>query len=55
VTQIKDILINMAGSDEGKKALREFEETSQFDEITAATAKNLVEIGKWAVAELELK
>jgi ABC-type phosphate/phosphonate transport system substrate-binding protein len=28
VTQIKDILINMAGSDEGKKALREFEETS---------------------------
>ena len=55
VTQIKDILINMAGSDDGKKVLREFEETSQFDEITAATAKQLVEIGKWAAAELELK
>jgi phosphonate transport system substrate-binding protein len=55
VTQIKDILINMAGSDEGKKALREFEQTSQFDEITAASAKHLVEIGKWAAAELELK
>jgi ABC-type phosphate/phosphonate transport system substrate-binding protein len=55
VTQIKNILINMAGSDEGKKVLHEFEETSQFDEITAATAKQLVEMGKWAAAELELK
>ena len=53
--QIKDILIKMAGSEEGKKVLREFEETSQFDEITAASAKHLVEIGKWAAAELELK
>ena len=45
----------MTDSEEGKKVLREFEETSQFDEITATSAKHLVEIGKWAAAELELK
>lgn len=55
VTQIKEILIRMDTSEEGRKVLLEFEATNKFDEITPASSGRLVRIGKWAATELELK
>ena len=33
VTRVKEVLLNMHQTEEGEKALRDFESTTQFDEI----------------------
>lgn len=55
VAKIKETLIQMDQSDEGKKALERFERTAKFDEIPEQGMAPLLKAGKWIDAELGLR
>ncbi len=55
VGKIKETLIQMDQSAEGKKALERFERTTKFDEIPDETMAPLLKAGKWIDAELGIK
>lgn len=53
VNRIKEILIQMHRSEEGKGILEHFEKTTQFDELTAQAWSPLLKLGKLIDAELK--
>jgi len=55
LAKIKETLIQMDQSDQGKKALEKFERTTKFDEIPEQGIAPLLKAGKWIDAELGLK
>lgn len=55
VDRIKEILINMDKSEEGRKTLQEFEKTSKFDEIPQEALNFLLKSHKFIKNELGLK
>ena len=55
LAKIKETLIQMDQSDQGKKALEKFERTIKFDEIPEQGIAPLLKAGKWIDAELGLK
>ena len=55
VAKIKETLIQMDQSDQGKKTLEKFERTTKFDEIPEQGIAPLLKAGKWIDAELGLK
>lgn len=55
VARIKEILMKMDQSEEGKKALQQFEKTAKFDELTEQLMGPLLKTGKLIDAELGLR
>lgn len=55
VAKIKETLVQMDQSAEGKKELERFERTTKFDEIPEQGIAPLLKAGKWIDAELGLK
>jgi phosphonate transport system substrate-binding protein len=55
VAKIKNILINMSQTEEGRKVLREFDNTTKFDEIPAPVHDQLTGLKKYLEAELKPK
>lgn len=55
VTRIKQVLIEMDQSPEGRNALKQFEETTKFDEIPELSIAQLNEARKFVAAELRLR
>lgn len=53
--RIKEILIGMQATEEGKKTLRDFEKTAKFDEIPAPSLARLTKANKWIGLELGLR
>lgn len=53
--KIKEILMQMNQSDEGKKALEKFERTAKFDQVPEQMMAPLLKAGKWIDAELGIK
>jgi ABC-type phosphate/phosphonate transport system substrate-binding protein len=52
VTRIKEIMIEMDQSPEGRSALREFEETTKFDELPGPSMAQLLTLRKFVEAEV---
>jgi len=55
VARIKEILKDMHQSEEGKKALEDFEKTSRFDELHAQALAPFLKAGKFIDAEFGVK
>ena len=55
VATIKEILVKMHQSEEGKKALKEFENTAKFDELPERAMAPFLKAGKFIDAELGIK
>ena len=55
VARIKEILLNMHQSEEGRKVLKEFENTSRFDELPEKAMAPFLKAGKFIDAELGIK
>lgn len=55
VTKIKAILIQMDQSEEGRRALKDFERTTMFDELPSASTAQLLNVRKFVEAELRLR
>ena len=55
VARIKEILIKMDQSEEGKKALQDFEKTTKFDEIPKGVLNPLLQSMKFIEAEFNIK
>jgi phosphonate transport system substrate-binding protein len=55
VTRIKQILIEMDQSPEGRSALKEFEETTKFDELPGPSIAQLLKTRKFIAADLRLR
>ena len=55
VTKIKEILIQMDQSQEGRSALKEFEHTTKFDELPSSSTAQLLKVRKFVEAELRLR
>ena len=55
VTKIKQILIQMDLSQEGRSALKEFERTTMFDEVPSSSTAQLLKVRKFVEAELRLR
>jgi phosphonate transport system substrate-binding protein len=55
VARIKEILLKMDQSEEGRKALQEFERTVKFDEIPDQAMAPLLKSMKFIEAELGLQ
>ena len=55
VTKIKEILIQMDQSQEGRSALKEFERTIMFDELPNSSTAQLLKVRKFVEAELRLR
>lgn len=53
VTKIKNILLNMTGTEEGRKILREFNNTTKFDEIPVPVHDLMTGLKKYVEAELK--
>jgi phosphonate transport system substrate-binding protein len=53
--RIKEILIKMDQSEEGKKTLQDFEKTTKFDELPDQSMPPLLKLQKFIDAELEVK
>lgn len=54
-TKIKQILIGMDQSPEGRSALKQFEETTKFDEVPAESMTQFKDARKFLEAELKLR
>lgn len=52
VSKMKEVLTNMHRSDEGKRALEQFEQTTRFDELPAAAMGPFLKAGKFIEAEV---
>jgi phosphonate transport system substrate-binding protein len=55
VTKIKEILIQMDQSQEGRSALKEFEHTTKFDELPSSSMPQIRKMRKFVAAELRLR
>ena len=55
VARVKELLLNMHKSEEGEKALREFESTTKFDEIPVQAVDRAEGLKKYIEAELKLQ
>jgi phosphonate transport system substrate-binding protein len=55
VTKIKETLILMDQSQEGRSALKEFEHTTKFDELPSSSTGQLLKVRKFVAAELRLR
>jgi phosphonate transport system substrate-binding protein len=55
VTRIKEVLIEMDQSQEGRSALKEFQKTTKFDELPAPSMAQLLKARKFVEAEIRLK
>ena len=55
VTKMKEILIQMDQSQEGRSALKEFEHTTKFDDLPASSTAQLLKVRKFVEAELRLR
>ena len=55
VTKVKEILLNMHRSEVGGKVLREFENTTKFDEIPVQAIDLMTRLRKYLDAELKLQ
>lgn len=55
VTKIKEILMQMDQSQEGRSALKEFEGTTKFDELPGSSMAQLLKVRKFVEAELKLR
>lgn len=55
VNRIKEILLKMDQSEEGKKTLADFENTTKFDEIPANSMAPILKAGKFIDAEFNIK
>lgn len=55
VARIREILLNMDQSEEGKKVLRSFEKTTKFDELPASSLSPFSQVQKLIDAEIGLK
>jgi phosphonate transport system substrate-binding protein len=53
VTKIKNILLNMTRTEEGREVLREFHNTTKFDEIPAPVHDLMMGLKKYVEAELK--
>ena len=55
VERIKDVLMKMHQSEEGRKALEDFEKTTRFDELPDQAMAPFLKAGKFIDAELGVK
>lgn len=55
VTNIKKILIQMDQSREGRRALKDFERTTMFDELPSSSMAQILKMRKFVAAELKLR
>ena len=55
VTRIKEILIEMDQSQEGRSALKEFEETTKFDQLPGPSMVQLLKARKFVEAEVRIR
>jgi phosphonate transport system substrate-binding protein len=55
VIKIKEILMQMDQSQEGRSALKEFEHTTKFDELPSSSTAQLLKMRKFVAAELRLR
>jgi phosphonate transport system substrate-binding protein len=55
VTKVKEILIQMDQSQEGRSALKEFEHTTKFDELPSSSTVQLMKVRRFVEAELRLR
>jgi phosphonate transport system substrate-binding protein len=55
VTKIKEILMQMDQSPEGRSALKEFEHTTKFDELPGSSTAQLLKVRKFVEGELRLR
>lgn len=53
LTKIKNVLLNMTRTEEGRKVLREFDNTTKFDEIPAPVHDLMMRSKKYVKAELK--
>ena len=53
LTKIKNVLLNMTRTEEGRKVLREFDNTTKFDEIPAPVHDLMMGFKKYVEAELK--
>jgi phosphonate transport system substrate-binding protein len=53
LTKIKNVLLNMTRTEEGRKVLREFDNTTKFDEIPAPVHDLMMGLKKYVEAELK--
>ncbi len=52
VARIKDVLMTMDQSEEGRKALQDFEKTTKFDELSEQSLAPLLKLERWVQEEL---
>jgi hypothetical protein len=55
VTEIKKILIGMNQSQEGRSALKDFEQTTKFDELAGSSMARLLSTQRFVAAEIGLR
>ena len=55
VARVKELLLNMHHSEEGEKALRDFESTTKFEEIPVQAIDLMARLKKYIDAELKLQ
>jgi phosphonate transport system substrate-binding protein len=55
VARIKEMLLKMHQSEEGKKALEDFEKTTRFDELPEQTMLPFLKAGKFIDSEVGIK
>ena len=55
VTRVREVLLNMQHSEEGGRVLREFENTTKFDEIPAHAIDLMAGLRKYVDAEIKLQ
>ena len=55
VTKVKNILIQMDQSEEGRRALKDFERTTKFDELPSSSTAQVLKVRKFVEAELRLR
>jgi len=53
LTKIKNVLLNMPRTEEGRKVLREFDNTTKFDEIPAPVHDLMMGLKKYVEAEIK--
>jgi phosphonate transport system substrate-binding protein len=54
LVKVKDVLMHMDRSEEGKKALQQFERTAKFDELSEANTALIQRLGRLIEAEIKL-
>lgn len=52
VARIKEVLLRMDQSEDGKKALQDFEKTTKFDELSEQSLAPLLKLAQWAQEDL---